>query len=40
MEQNHPFECIYCNEYDYDRNTKIFETVETDSIADVKGENP
>ena len=28
------------NEYDYDRNAKMFETIETDSIAFAKGENP
>jgi len=28
------------NEYDYDRNEKMFETIETDSIAFAKGENP
>ena len=37
MEQNHPFECIYCNEFNYGRNANMF---EADSIADVKGENP
>jgi len=28
------------NEYDSDRDAKMFETIETDSIAFAKGENP